>query len=352
MAISFAVDKVRSRTQPLKGVPYIEYFASHPRWEASGCSAARLVKDRRYSGSPRSHFWSTIATAHNLHYPLTLSPDSVWITILQGFSQHVAQNPEKYRRQLGIKFRDKKTILIIDNNAVKDGETNWLSNIDKFTDAVKEDIGESRYNLFLNPFTTTKPIERAATAITMLSTFKSYYNLEMATLCGIPHVRLEGEREDWVDLVNRAQYLAEFDLEWWTSSLLKILEQFIAVFDNQIDLDFWSRIYNKDDMSGIGPCCSGWILSFFPYVNSHHANLIVPNPHLNLWHIDKSQGRHEIGLPTANFPDSIFSVPFTWDYLGIKYSMELVSGIVGSSQDLNLFLKPEVGFGVREIAPK
>ena len=38
----------------------------------------------------------TIQTAFSRHYPLTLSPDSIWLAIAQGFSHHIAENAEAF----------------------------------------------------------------------------------------------------------------------------------------------------------------------------------------------------------------------------------------------------------------
>ena len=41
-----------------------------------------------------------IHLAFSRHLPLTLSPDAIWLTIMQGFSHHVDQFPEALRGRL------------------------------------------------------------------------------------------------------------------------------------------------------------------------------------------------------------------------------------------------------------
>lgn len=351
MPITFKVDNVKPVKQLFKPKLYTEVFKADSNWEASGCSALNLVRSAGHKDSFNSNFWRTVAIAHNRHHSLILTPDSVWITILQGLSAHVNLNPSRYRSRLGIKFDEKKDILVVNNKTVKGAgeKTDWLKNIKDFGDAIRSEVGESRYKLFLNPFSTTTFNEEAAMAITMMATYKSYFNYRMLTACGIPSITLEGSQHDWVDLRNRAQYLAEFDLEWWINPLLDVLNHFVSAFNGIIDVEFWKRIYSKFDFSGDGPYASGWLLTFFPYVHSHDENHpISMNPYLELWKNDKSLQ----GLRTDSFPESVLKVPFRWNYLGLTYDMEFCSGIVGTSQTSEGILRPEVGWGVQSPIPK
>lgn len=43
---------------------------------------------------------SAVHLAFSRHLPLTLSPDVIWLTIVQGFSNHVNQNAESLRPRL------------------------------------------------------------------------------------------------------------------------------------------------------------------------------------------------------------------------------------------------------------
>jgi hypothetical protein len=45
-----------------------------------------------------------VQTAFSQHYPLTISPDAIWLVIAQGFSHHIAENAEALRHRVGGEF--------------------------------------------------------------------------------------------------------------------------------------------------------------------------------------------------------------------------------------------------------
>jgi Domain of unknown function (DUF4419) len=82
--------------------------------------------------------------------------------------------------------------------------------------------------------------------------------------CGLPSVTLEGERSDWVNLLNRIEKLDSFGEEpkAWAGLLRPILSRFVSSFDGSPDLEFWNKIcHYKSGGSGPDYLC-GWITAF------------------------------------------------------------------------------------------
>lgn len=353
MTVTISINNKKKNQQLLRSGLCSDVFKTDTPWEVSGCDAISLVKNDKPVKT--NHLWEAVAIAHNQHYCLSLDPDTIWITILQGFMKHIQQAPALYAKRLGINFTDRKILTIIDNNAVKGGTTDWLANIKYFTIGVKEEIGYEKYNILLSPFSTTKALQQVAMEINFLGIYENYYSYLMMTLCGIPEIKLSGSKEDWQQLIKRLDFIEDFNLKWWTNPLRRVLSHFVMAYDDDIDLNFWKKIYSKFNVSGKGKCCSGWLLTFFPYIyaSSHRQGQqpqirsVSQNNYLDLW--EKRNNGFD-GVKTDSFPSSIVKVPFKWNYLGLEYSMEFLSGIIGVSQK-DSWLKPEVGFGVREVVP-
>merc|ERR1712178_243953 len=45
----------------------------------------------------RNMFIESAFQAYRNHFPLKITPDIIWITIMQGFARHVNKTPEKFR---------------------------------------------------------------------------------------------------------------------------------------------------------------------------------------------------------------------------------------------------------------
>ena len=104
MSVTFAIHNVVNKSPPLRQALYSDIFTTKDGWEASGSSSLHLVSSNNNIGL--LHTFSTSGG----HYPLVLTPDSVWLTLLQGFIEHVDSNPE-YRKMLGVNFGKKDLII-------------------------------------------------------------------------------------------------------------------------------------------------------------------------------------------------------------------------------------------------
>jgi Domain of unknown function (DUF4419) len=91
-----------------------------------------------------------------------------------------------------------------------------------------------------------------------------YFDYGFGICCGIPSVTLEGERSDWVNLLNRIEKLDSFGEEpkVWAGLLRPILSRFVSSFDGAPDKEFWSKICHYES-GGSGPdYLCGWITAF------------------------------------------------------------------------------------------
>lgn len=56
------------------------------------------------------------------------------------------------------------------------------------------------------------------------------------------------------------------------------------------------------------------------------------------------------GVSVADFPSALSRAPLHWECLGQNFSMELLAGLMGSSQDPDtLAIRPEIGWAVRDV---
>ena len=100
--VTFIVDERANQKRATKRLQIQEGFVAIQN------SIVRLVKGLKpeavgansetVCGTWANSFIDTLDYAYRDHYPLTLSPDDVWMTLAQSFALHVDQNAEKLRK--------------------------------------------------------------------------------------------------------------------------------------------------------------------------------------------------------------------------------------------------------------
>jgi hypothetical protein len=297
------------------------------------------------------------------HRPLVLSPDIVWLMIAHGFANHVNANAETLRSQF-VQHADKVEIEVRRDDFVKGSPENpWEEAFGEFSNQIREHIGQEMHNLLLPRFSTTGRREQAAAEIALMDAVRSYFYYSTSTLCGIPEIVLEGTVADWTELADRTKRLSRFDLQWWTSALEPILEEFIAAKNGKPNNAFWKSIYKYNHTSGTYHV-TGWITSFFPYYKDYETRLPTRKNRVvsdeigtaceetdpdTFWDDDVEI---DFGTDVNHFPSGLSKTPFKWTYFETKYQMEFLGGFVGVRQDEEtLALRPEIGWAIREAQP-
>ena len=89
--------------------------------------------------------------------------------------------------------------------------------------------------------------------MSLMDAMKNYFSYEVVTMCGIPKVKLLGKIEDWVKLKNLVAKIGiVYEMNFWTSKLLTILEKFVEAYKGKVDKAFWESIYRDYPSAGSG----------------------------------------------------------------------------------------------------
>jgi hypothetical protein len=350
---TFAVSEVTPAVRRLQAITLARSLSARlaepdddgAQLEAIGANQAQLVRAPDFEDV--SHpLIEAVHTAFADHYPLVLSPDDVWLCLAQGFGMHVEANAEALRSRF-VRHEGKLELVVVRDEFVRGSPDNdWQGCFAEWSDAIAAHIGKKR-DLVVASFSTTGPVERAASELVLMSAMKSYFRLVLVTRCGIPAITLLGSVEDWRSIRRRAEVLAEFDLADWVRVLLPVLDQFVAAAEGNVDRQFWQSIYKQEDISG-GPYVTGWINVLFPCLDGgSRKRTIVPNLHALGWSQDK--GARGAGTTLGAFPRGMSRAPLVWKYLGTEIPMTLSGGFVGISQDpQTLAVRPAIGWAVQE----
>lgn len=285
-----------------------------------------------------------VHAAFSDHRPLLLTPDIVWITLAQGFAQHINNHAETLRSRF-VAHQGKKR-LVVESFEIPTSLQQWNESIQQWTLLIRDHVGADLYRLLECNFSTTTPITHTASHVVMMDTFQAYFEYELSCVCGIPEITLEGTVEDWKSIYTRVQWMTQYELGWWTNRILPICQEFIETASGKPSLEFWQAIYKPKEVYG-GDVITGWLADLFPYLKHHITQATsVKNPILS---IDHANIRIENGISPRSLPLGLSQVPCKLKTSnGENYSLALVGGFIGVSQTKDGSLHPEIGWAVLE----
>ena len=147
-----------------------------------------------------------VHVAFSRHLPLLLSPDMIWLTILQGFSHHVRENAESLRGRL---VRHQGSLTLYER--IKDLTLEEVGGaISGFSRQIREATDPVLHETLLCNFTTTTPEVHTASEIALMDTYSHYFEFSiMKCICGIPHITLSGSVQDWQGIRDRVEVLGD-----------------------------------------------------------------------------------------------------------------------------------------------
>ena len=288
----------------------------------------------------KDNFYQCVVYAYACHKSLALSPDMIWLLISQGFARYVNAHAEELRPKLV--DHTGKMDLVVQFKTKKD---DWPKLIEGFASQIDQHTkGEIAKTITAN-FTTTGPVERVASQITLMESAKKYFNyIAMRLSCGIPSITIQGTPNDWEAVLSKTKQLEKYGLGEWTKSLEPILQEFIRASEGKPNQQFWKCMVKQQATNKLkGGGCSmekpteldGWFLKLFPDENGQTLNSIAH---------------------TYNMPSEMVVVGFkyrivdhhTKDVLS-ENSMELRAGFIGAEEDSKTnTLTPKIGWLVNE----
>jgi hypothetical protein len=288
---------------------------------------------------------SGLVLAYKNHYPITISPDMIWILILQGYSRFMEKYSELVRERY-VNFEGKKALCvnrygIFPEEASKE---TWNDIIKEYIQKIENHVGKDVISNLQANFSTTTPSVLTTSQVSIMSAMKQYftYNLLMGG-CGVSSINLEGSLDDWNKIKSKLEFLSTKAMKWWTKHLIPIIDDIIKTkkyykkhkkINNDL-INFWKsmiRIKNKGDLYD-PHMINGWIIKFIP-------NLSEAKP-----------GLYEEILET-NVPDQIISCPLELTVLNLdgtksQYKCDIASGFYGMVQDKQTYaVKPVIGYGI------
>ena len=289
-------------------------------------------------------------SAYENHLPIRLTPDIIWLLIVQGFSHHVNYNSKELREKF-VNFEGKKKLEIIipKYHSYKQMKSeDYAELFENLTEKIKENVGEELINTIDFNFSTSNEITKVVGYASIMSSLKKFFEFRgFCHMCNYPYIILEGKLEDWESILKKTKDLSKYDLERWTSMLEIPLKEIIETKKGNINKQFWKNIlypdkidekieigeykYKTIQVDGI----NGWLLTFFPYYIDGYFRYTNSIKTKDLWRL----------------PEKILKTPLLMksDDEG-ETPMIIYSGFLGMKVDKekNNLVTAEIGWYVKE----
>jgi len=355
--VSFPVDDVELAQKPLKT------YSAKRVFEANFGKLLYMPehKGNHYVRLPKSHtFLRTLEVAYAEHRPIILTPDVVWLLIMQGVSCHINENFDVLESKI-FKQKGVDTLRIFQDQIFE--VYDWHSYIDSLAKLTKAHTKADYYSLFVPEFSTTGLAERGAYQITMLKAFEKKFEYLSEGGCGFPEVTLRGTRQDWLDILQRLDKLDGIGLDFWAAELRPILKEFVAAYEGKVNRIFWRNLF-KDYEEYNEHYISGWVIKFFPYIEVMSRDF-SPDPSLPPHATGKASFKYILNpylagnahklskLDISKFPDDDCAISLTYRDIrtGEEKRLKALAGFVCAAQEDGNRLLPIVSWALKEIVP-
>ena len=285
------------------------------------------------------------------HIPVTVSPDILWMLIVQGFSRHIDQNAEKLRNKF-VDFDGQKALIVGGDEWTIEEITRegWESTFAAFVELIKRNAGDSMVKIITPTFSTTTPTIQVSSQIAIMSCFKNYFKyIRLYGGCGFPYINLQGTLKDYEELKSKVEKLKGFDIDDWIMELIIIIDKIIETKKGKIDIDFWKNmIKNKETIEPRGSGAltkveniDGWLLNFYPYYKVDDV----------FKKCEKLVRKTDFNKPLdvknlENIPEEMVEVPLIMHHkiTGKDTELTIKTGFLGMIQEKNGLAKPEIGW--------
>ena len=286
-----------------------------------------------------------LIAAYKNHYPITVTPDMIWLLIVQGFSRFMEKYSELVRERF-VNFTGKKDLNVnrLQYSPYNASQEVWDGIVQEFVQKIEKNVGKEVIESLECNFSTTTQVEKVTSQVSIMSAMKQYFTYRVLMGgCGISSITLEGSVQDWEKIKSKLEFLSTKALKWWTKHLIPIIDNIISTKKyykakkklNEELINFWKgmiRLKGKGDMYD-PHLINGWIVKFIPNLSGEKPVIYEE-------------------IYETMVPDQIISCPMELTWLSmsgkkVDFQCALASGFYGMVQDKETFnVRPVIGYAI------
>lgn len=228
-----------------------------------------------------------VLNCYNNHLALKLTPDVIFISLLIQFATYVNNNADKLFTKFFMNPEKDRKFVFESGNELSTFRFDIMFN--SFASQLKSEIKDPLLNDTFNcNFSTSTSTDKYVSQLLLAATVSSYYKYHGYPLCGVPEIEISGTKEDWMNILKKLKTLEKYDagdkqLLRWLDMVYPIIDKFVQIYDNEPDIDFWSRMIRRiEGGSGVNHI-DGWLVVFAFFrlndLTTHKSNLEDHQPY-------------------------------------------------------------------------
>ncbi len=140
------------------------------------------IEETEFFNANKKSLIQGLVMAYKNHYPITISPDMIWLIILQGYSKFMEKHSELVREKY-VNFEGKKELHvgrlgIFPETATKEV---WRGIIEEFTKKIGDNVGKEVISNLQSDFTTTNSVTLTTSQVSIILAMKPYFEYKLST---------------------------------------------------------------------------------------------------------------------------------------------------------------------------
>jgi hypothetical protein len=189
-------------------------------------------------------FYSAFHDAWATHGNVVLAPDDVWQAVQLQFARYVDANAEALRGRF-VEHDGKMELRVkLGTSVTKD----WPLFMRRTVAAIQSKLKTNVADDLMPTFSTSTPLTRSLQRLAVMDCMQRYFSYTGVLSCGIENVGFLGTLDDWQLLRRYVAGLSRFhvknsryfnSLEQWVKDVLVIVDQFIASYEGNMDVEWW-----------------------------------------------------------------------------------------------------------------
>lgn len=193
----------------------------------------------------KHQFISMIHNAYIYHQVPTITPDDVWLTILNYLAKNVNENEDHYRKAFGLDEGKKE--IVVKRTHIDFEDTACIESM--FHELISMmDVQNSKIADFECDFSTSTTITRLCSQVSLAHMMENFFSFKMVLSCGFPALKFEGTEADWRKIITKLEAFKKIghtSIQKYLDACSSVIAKILTVYTHKGSVK-WKEFYYSE----------------------------------------------------------------------------------------------------------